>query len=107
DANTTDAVFTLKLSLASAQTVIVDYTTANGTASAGQDYTTVSGTVTFAPGERTKSVFVKVVGDLLSEGNETFQLKLSNPVNATLARSSAQATIIDNDQSVIRILDLT
>ena len=42
----------------------VDYATADGTATtAGQDYLATSGTLTFAPGETTKTITVEVIGD--------------------------------------------
>src|SRR5262249_16663201 len=73
----------------------------------GADYTALSGTITFSPGQTTQSVSVKVLGDLLVEANETFFLKLSNVANATLGRDTVQATILDNDQSIIRTTDIT
>jgi hypothetical protein len=80
--------------------VTVGYATADGTASAPEDYTAASGTLTFAPGETAKTVSVAVVGDTLVEGDETFSLVLSGPVNATLAGALATATAtatISND----------
>ena len=74
----------------------VSYATANGTATAGSDYLAISPTtLTFAPGETSKSVTVSVLGDTLSEGNETFFLDLSAPTNATLADAQGQGTIVN------------
>ena len=50
NSGTRNAVFTLSLSAASAQTVTVSYATANGSATDGSDYTAASGTATFPPG---------------------------------------------------------
>ena len=85
------AVFTVRLSHAVSHTVTVDY--ANGTgmwagsapAAAGADYTATSGTLTFAPGERFKSVRVPILDDAIDEGTEYFLLRFSNPQGATLA----------------------
>ena len=44
-------VFRVTLESASSGTVTVNYATADGTATAGEDYTATSGTLTFAPGE--------------------------------------------------------
>src|SRR2546428_6768779 len=56
----TPAVFTVRLSSASTETVSVAYATADGLAAAGSDYTAASGALTFAPGETTKSITVQV-----------------------------------------------
>ncbi len=90
---TTDAVFTVKLSQAYNQTVTVDYATADGTAKAGSDYVAASGKLTFAAGETTKTVAVKVLSDDVTEGAENFSLKLSNPTQATIADGTGVATI--------------
>jgi hypothetical protein len=84
--------------------VTVGYATADGTATAPADYTATSGTLTFAPGETAKTVTVAVVGDTLVEGDETFSLVLSGPVNATLGagQEQATATIADDDGKVRR-----
>ncbi|QRM33457.1 cellulase family glycosylhydrolase (plasmid) [Microvirga sp. VF16] len=93
---TTNAVFTVELSSASATPVTVAYKTVTGTAN-DSDFTPLTGTLTFAPGETRKTVTVKLTGDALQEANETFQLALSSPTGATLANSSATATIINDD----------
>lgn len=94
---TTTAVFTVGLSQASTQPVTVQYATAGGTAIAGSDFTQVAGTITFAPGETSRTVSVPIVRDLIGEPTETFSLQLSNVSGATLARASAVATIVDDD----------
>ena len=74
--------------------VSVNYTTSDGTATAGSDYTATSGTLTFAPGELTKTINIPITNDNLFEnGNETFNLTLSNPTNSAIL-STATATII-------------
>lgn len=94
---TTTATFTVSLSSASSQPVTVRYATANGTALAGSDYTAASGTVTFAAGETSRTISVPVVRDLVAEATETFTMRLSDPTGATLARTAATATILDDD----------
>ena len=89
--------FDVTLSAPSGQTVRVNYTTVNGTASAPGDYTAKSGTLTFPAGQTTKPVLVTSNEDVLDEANETFRLQLSSPVAATIADSSGVATIVDND----------
>jgi hypothetical protein len=106
NAGTTAAVFTVSLSPASAQPVTVAYTTADDTASAGSDYQAASGTVTFAPGETSKTVIVRVNGDRVGEPNETFIVKLSQASNAVIRDPQALGTILD-DEPRITISDVT
>src|SRR5262249_14079495 len=54
------ATFPVPLSAASPETISVAYTTAAGTATAGSDYQAVSATLTFAPGETSKTISVLV-----------------------------------------------
>jgi chitinase len=77
--------------------VSVIYTTADGSARAPTDYARVSGRLVFAPGETSKTIPVAVVGDTGVEADETFSLRLSSPVGATLARSTATVTIANDD----------
>ena len=81
DASATEGVdatveFKVSLSQTASGTVTVDYATADASARAGQDYTAVSGTLTFASGERAKTVSVPILDDAIDEGRETFRLKL-------------------------------
>ncbi|HEX8180893.1 MAG TPA: Calx-beta domain-containing protein [Pyrinomonadaceae bacterium] len=99
NAGSTNAVFTVSLSATSANTVLVNYATANGTAIANSDYTPVSGTLTFSPGQTSKTLSVPVIGDASVESNETFFVNLSSPTNATIADAQGQATIINDDSA--------
>ncbi len=70
---TTNAVFTVTLSAASTSTVTVNFATANGTATTPSDYTAQNGTLTFAPGQTTKTYHRCCRrDDLIDENNETF-----------------------------------
>ena len=75
----------------------VDYATADGTATAPVDYAAGTGSLTFTPGQTTKTVTVVVAGDSLDEIDETFTLNLSGAVNAAIADDSGLGTILDND----------
>ena len=70
--------FTMELARASQAPVTVDYETADGTATAGEDYTAKRGTVTFTPGRTRRTVEVPVLRDGKVEGVETMVLRLSN-----------------------------
>jgi subtilisin family serine protease len=93
----TDAVFTVSLSSPSSQTVTVSYTTLSGTAMSPKDYVWSQGVVTFAPGDVSKTIIVKVGGDTTRENNETFSVRVSDPVNATLAKATGVGTIMNDD----------
>jgi hypothetical protein len=97
DAGQASCTFTISLSSASSFPISVAYTTADGTAVAGQDYAAASGTLTLAAGSTSQPLSVAVIGDLLDEADETFTLTLSSPVNATLADGQGIGTIVDND----------
>ena len=97
NSGTTNATFTVHLSPASSQTVTVDFATADVTATAGSDYTAQTGTLTFAPGEVSKTISVPIIGDTVIEGNETFVVNLSSPVNASVGTSQGTGTIADDD----------
>ena len=79
--------------------VTVHYATSDGTARASSDYTAVNGTLTFGPGEAAKSFTVHVANDSAHEGNETFQVALSNAgAGASLGSpAGASVTIADDD----------
>src|SRR4029077_16206877 len=96
----TSATFTVTLSAAYDVPVTVNYSTANGTATAGSDYQAASGTLTFAPGETSKTVTVQVIGDRLAEANETFAVNLSGATNATTADGQGIGTILDNEPRI-------
>ena len=89
--------FVVSLSRADTQNVTVDYATVSSSAVGGSDYTPISGTLTFAPGETSKTVSVTVLDDALDENDEVCILQLSNATNATIADSQASGTITDND----------
>ena len=89
--------FAVSLSRAASGTVTVDYATADGTATAGEDYSSTSGTLTFAAGETAKTVSVPVLDDVIDEGQETFTLRLSNATGARIADAEATGTVSNGD----------
>jgi glucose/arabinose dehydrogenase len=105
---TSVANFNVLLSPASANTVTVNYATADNTALAGTDYVATSGTVTFAPGQQSKTVSVIINGDTSLEPSETFNVNLSNANNATIGDNQGIGTIVNDDaQPSISISDVT
>jgi hypothetical protein len=99
NSGTTNAVFVVKLSAVSGQTVQVGYATANGTAVAGSDYTAKTGQLSFNPGELAKKISIPVIGETKYEPNETFYLNLSSPINATLSDRQGLGVIRNDDLS--------
>jgi len=96
--STAAATITVKLSGPASQPVTVDYTTVDGTATAGSDYTAATGSFTFAPGETSKTFVVPFINDTIDEPNETVEIQLSNPGNAVLGSPATTVlTIVDND----------
>jgi CSLREA domain-containing protein len=94
--------------------VSVDYATSDGTASERTDYTAALGTLSFAPGETSKTFTVLITDDAYDEEFEKADLVLSNPtggavLGATSAATltiqgfdSAQPNAIDNTQTFVR-----
>src|SRR2546430_639506 len=77
-----------------------DYRTADGTATQKGDYIFAAGTLSFAPGETSKSFTVLIINDAYQEGTETFSVSLSNPIGTTLGlRTTATVAIFDDDLS--------
>jgi hypothetical protein len=97
NSGTVAETFTVTLSAPSDQTVTVAYATSNDTATAPADFVAATGTVTFAPGDTSKSIIVQVKGDALNEANETYFVDLSTPSNATIEHGHGIGTITDDD----------
>ena len=102
-----EMVFTAMLNVQSSEEVRVSYKTLNGTAEAGTDYKATQGILRFAALETHQTFLVPIINDDLDEGDETFMVILSEPVNATLRTDNAQAlgTIVDED-AVPRAMEL-
>ncbi len=99
DSGSKTIVFTVKLGKAFTDVVTVKAQTNPGTARDGIDYTAVPvQTLTFQPGETTKSFPVTIYGDLIDETNYDFFVDLSAPsANVALGPSHAKGTIVDDE----------
>ena len=87
-------------------TATVNYNTmdepASGHATQKSDYEIALGTLTFAPGETSKTFRLLIVDDKFVEGGEVVDLMLSNPSGSGVGLgtpASARLTINDNDTS--------
>lgn len=111
NAGTVNAVFEVTLtSIAPVNSVgdtivSVQYSTSNGTATAGSDYVATSGTLNFSS-TGTLTVSVPVNGDTVKESNEFFFVNLSNPsANATITDGQGVGIIVDEDRAYIADYD--
>ncbi|TND05272.1 MAG: hypothetical protein FD118_676, partial [Rhodocyclaceae bacterium] len=88
-----NVTFTLRLSQAAAQDVVVGYATGDGTATAGSDYTARTGTRTIAAGSTsvTRTVAILSNNDAPAQGIENFFLNLTS-VSGPARLGDAQAT---------------
>ena len=93
----------VSLNTESGKTVGANYTLTDNTATHPEDYTsaTYSGSISFAPGEKDKTVSISIIDDNIYEpgSNENFSFQLSNLNNATAGNTNASISIIDNESS--------
>ncbi len=83
----------------------INFTATPISAYAGFDFSPVSGTLTFAPGETSKTILVPINNDTISEDPETFRVTLNDPSPGSIIGTpgSAIVTIIDDDvQSIVQ-----
>jgi Ca2+-binding RTX toxin-like protein len=90
----------VNLSRIATAAVEVDYSTASGSASAGTDFTSTSGKLTIGVGDSFGTIAVPVTDDTTNEAAETFSVSLSNALNASIARSTATVTVLDNENVI-------
>ena len=97
DRGTSNVAVAVTLSSGSSQAITVSYRTVNGTAVAPQDYAATSGTLTFEPGQTSRTISIAIKGDRKREANETFSVQLSNAVGAAIDDAVATVNILNND----------
>ncbi|HVI73210.1 MAG TPA: Calx-beta domain-containing protein, partial [Pyrinomonadaceae bacterium] len=85
----------------------VNFATVDGTAKAGEDYVATSGTLTFAPGETTKTINVTILDNGPLEGtDESFSVILTNPTEPDVVDSPGIAVITLKDSIFIPTITL-
>lgn len=77
--------------------VRVEWSTADGTATAGTDYVAAKGVVTLLSFETARQVTFLVKGDTLREPDETFRIVLANATGAAVVRPEAVVTLLDDE----------
>ena len=116
NSGTTILTFSVTLDQMDPGTVTVDFATADGATAtaldnattAGGDYVGMSGTLTFAPGDLTKSFDVTLNGDTTFEHTEFFSATLTNAIGASIGTATATGTIANDDmQPAISINDVS
>ncbi|MFY0632048.1 MAG: gliding motility-associated C-terminal domain-containing protein, partial [Flavobacteriaceae bacterium] len=108
DSGTTTLTYTVTLDQSSPGTITVGYATSDGTATAGSDYTAASGTVTFNPGDTSKTVDIMISGEQMVEVDETITFTLSSPTGtAQISDGTATGTINNDDTTVVTIADVS
>lgn len=87
--------FNVTLSVATTNTVRVNYDTVPGSAMPGTDYYGQTGrTLVFNPGEVAKTIQVQPIANSAATGNKTLTLQLSSPANSTLERAVGTGTLL-------------
>ncbi|MBN1672451.1 MAG: chitobiase/beta-hexosaminidase C-terminal domain-containing protein [Kiritimatiellae bacterium] len=96
------ALIGVALSTSSTAAVTVAYAVTGGSAAGnGADYTLEAGSLTFEPGQTSKSLSLTIHDDAAEEDNETVELALSSPVNATLGAPAVHTYTIADDDTVL------
>lgn len=100
---------TVSLSTASGRVVSVDYARDAADTAADNDATVFGspGTLTFDPGQTTKTILIGIDNDNVDEDDETVLVNLSNAVNATITTGLHTLNIIDNDVATVSFLNST
>lgn len=99
------ATITVERTGGSAGNLSVNYATADGTATAGQDYTSTSGTLNFGNGETSKTFQIPILNDATTEPDETFTVSL-NAANVERLGSLSTMVITVQDRTTVSVLFL-
>lgn len=89
----------VRLSTPSGKAVTVNYVVSGGSAASGIDYELASGSITFAPGQTSKSIPVRILNNSIRESNKTVQVKLASVTNAGLGTIKVHTYTILNDDA--------
>jgi len=100
------ATFTVTLSTANNDPIVLTYSTTNGSALSGQDYTATVGTLNIPAGSTSATFTVPINDDALFETDENFFVNLAfQSGNVILSNTQAQATIVDNESTAnVRVI---
>jgi|GEM_PF-1129917 len=97
--------FLLELSAPLNTPAMVNYETISKTAIAGEDFVASRGVAIIPAGQRFTTIGIEIIADNLSEQDETFQIKITNPQGGLFPDNVealyAEHTIIDDDHEYI------
>jgi hypothetical protein len=100
-----DLDLTVTLSASSTSTVSATWSTVDGSAVGGEDFTSRAGPVVFDPGVTSQTLTVPIIGEsVMAEWSPTLQMdeaffvEVASATNATLLKSRATVTIVDDDR---------
>ena len=86
----------------------VDFSTADGSAAAGRDYVATSGTLTFGPGETSKSIAIQIMPEPAGQPTRQFKIILSNPsAGAALGQNSIATVTITNPDFSTKLFNIS
>ena len=80
--------------------VTVDVRTNNQTALAGDDFNEINQTLSFDNNELYKTFSIDIIGDMIYENNESFEIELLNPISATLGEKSLLSVTLQDQGGV-------
>lgn len=96
-----EVAVTVTRNIGTAGAVTLTYATINETATAGQDYQSTTGTLFWADGDSTERIInIPITDDVLSEGVETFAIRLSSSTEVNLG-GDVVVSILDNEATVL------
>jgi chitinase len=101
DRRSSSVTLPLRVSGSFETAIVVAYGSVDGTATSGEDFLPVSGSITITPGSPA-SIPVTVVGDRVTEPEETFRIAILDARGA-VAGAAGTVTIEDDDRTATRM----
>ncbi|NEW60423.1 hypothetical protein GSY74_03935, partial [Sulfurovum sp. bin170] len=101
--NSGTMTFTITISEAPILPITVDYSTLNGTATAGDDYVVKSDWLLFGAGISERNFEIELLDDTIYEGNENFYIQISTTETGYSTLNNGTGTIVDNELAPLEI----
>jgi hypothetical protein len=107
DSGTTTVMILVSLDRPSSQQITTNWTTVDGTATAGSDYVGASGSLTFNPGQIWQYIPVTINGDTQTEQKERFTVQLSGVHHAVPGNKIGPITILNDDKPTMAVANVS